>query len=298
MAGLVLEQAVFRGPGPGRYKLLALSPGFHEAWQSEAVRLCDGFGERPAGVSCPGCVFAQPLGKKHVAVVQVADQLNGELGFHFLVIPRVAYRDLGGDPFFLAGRVAPPWNETGPLLALDWSNELIPARAMEHVQRILQREDGPNLLGASQALVDGGRLVFVRPTPETGLLRDLWALLPTSTRAELWPASFAFGNALGFHALATPRAEGPEFSGYLTEEQAGDYPEGRYELALQFAAEAGDQRELERLFARRSRAETFRLGVMILAASVVLLFILALIKPPARKGGDVPEKANAAKDAP
>jgi hypothetical protein len=88
---------------------------------------------------------------------------------------------------------------------------------------------------------------------------------------------------LRFHALAVPElgeAEGEEYSHYHTEEQAGDYPEGRFELALQTAAEAGDQRELDRLFARRSQAETLRLALYLLAAAVVVGLIAALINPP------------------
>src|SRR5205814_1502832 len=121
---------------------------------------------------------------------------------------------------------------------------------------VLRRPDGPNLLGGSQVLVDGGRVVFERPAPDPALLRDLWRLLPASARSDLWPAAFAFGNTLRFHVLAVPKAEGEEYTHYHTEEQAGDYPEGRYELALQTAAESGDQRGLDKLFARRSQAET------------------------------------------
>jgi hypothetical protein len=144
----------------------------------------------------------------------------------------------------------------------------------------LQRPDGPNLLGGSQVLVDGGRIVFSRNGPDSALLRDLWCLLPTSTRSELWPANFAFGNALQFHVLAVPDAEGEEYEHYHTEERAGDYPEGRYELALQTAAESGDQRELDKLFARRSQAETLKLAVYLLIAAVIVLLVAGLVNPP------------------
>jgi hypothetical protein len=123
--------------------------------------------------------------------------------------------------------------------------------------------------------VDGGRVVFERPAPDTDLLRDLWTLLPTSTRAALWPASFAFGNALHFHALVVPKLVPEDYPDYKTEAQAADYPESRYELSLQTAAEAGNQQDLDALFARRSQAETFRLVVIIL---IVLLVLTALIK--------------------
>src|SRR5581483_10624608 len=90
------------------------------------------------------------------------------------------------------------------------------------------------------------------------------------TRADLWPASFAFGNRLGFDALVVPKVQGVDFADYLREEQAGDYPEGRYEHGLQVAAESGDQAELDSLFARRSRADARRLALILLAVALVL----------------------------
>jgi hypothetical protein len=125
------------------------------------------------------------------------------------------------------------------------------------------------LLGSAQVLVDGGRLVFERNAPDARLLRDLWSLLPTATRTDLWPASFAFSNGLRFHVLALPTATGPDSLGAVTEAQAGDYPEGRYELALQLAVESDDQADLDALFARRSRAQVLRMGVALLLAFII-----------------------------
>src|SRR5207237_215461 len=126
-------------------------------------------------------------------------------------------------------------------------------------QAALRTGDSVTLLGAAQALVDGGPVVFERPAPDPDLVRRLWLLLPASTRAELWPAEFAPANALGFDLLVTPKA-GDDCAGYLSEQQAGDYPEGRYELNLQIAAEAGDQAALDALFARRSGPHTIPLA--------------------------------------
>src|SRR5204862_7501144 len=87
--------------------LPARSPGFRDNWLPEAERLCTGFGPRPDGVACPRCVFARPLGRKHVAVVQAADQGQdaggrpGPLAFHLVVLPAELYAELGADPFFL-----------------------------------------------------------------------------------------------------------------------------------------------------------------------------------------------------
>jgi hypothetical protein len=231
-------------------------------------------------------VFAHRLGKRHVAVIQVADQGTdyqggpAAIGFRLLVLSHADYSKLGGDPFLLADHFPAPWHARGQVPTLRWPGEQPPNRSVKDVQQVLKRvEDGPNLLGGSQVLVDGGCLVFERPAPAPDLLRGLWTLLPTRTRSSLWPASFAFSNALRFDVLVVPRAAGKEFDGYLRGEQAGDYPEGRYELYLQIAAEAGDQRELDVLFARRSRADTWRLALILLAVIVILAIAGNLLIP-------------------
>src|SRR6266545_1235708 len=204
MEEIPLEQALYGGQGPGGYRFLARSAGFRDEWLAEAERLCTGFGDRPAGVACPACVFAQPLGKQHVAVVQAADQgaddtgRPGALAFYLLVLPRAAYARLGGDPFLIADRHPPPWHVRGELPARTWAGGP-PPRPVEQVQEILQRADGtiliPDtevrqggshvLLGGAQVLVDGGKLVFERSAPDTNLIRSLWALLPTTTRSGI-----------------------------------------------------------------------------------------------------------------
>src|SRR6516162_1336187 len=115
MPEILLEQATYGSHDSRGYRFLARSPGFPDDWLPEAERLCTGFGERPAGVACPAAVFARPLGKKHVAVVQAADLgaddagRPGALGFRLLVLSQDAYAYLGGDPFALAERFAPHW---------------------------------------------------------------------------------------------------------------------------------------------------------------------------------------------
>jgi hypothetical protein len=306
MDDITLEQAIYGSLGG--YRFLARSPGFLDEWLPEAERLCTGFGDRPAGVPCPSTVFTQPFGKKHVAIVHVADQgaddtgRPGSLGFHLLVLTRADYARLGGDPFAIAEHFAPPWFARGDLQALTWSAGPLPARTVAQVQQVLQRaggavlfagagaggtredeeDEGPEvrrggsqvLLGGCQVLVDGGRLVFERPAPDPELLRALWLLLPASTRCTTWPATFAFGNALHFHVVVVPHVTPEDYPHYTTEEQAADYPEGRYELAVQTAAEAGDQRELDRLFNRRSRAQMTRLIVVLLVVGLTLAAII------------------------
>jgi hypothetical protein len=299
-----VEQALYRRTGEGPPELLARSPGFQDDWLPQAEQLLTAFGERPPGVVCPEAVFAHPLNRDHVAVVHVADQLGdpAPLGFRVLVLPRAAYGRFVGDPFFLGEKLPPAWEARGSLPSLSWPAEPPPRRTVHDVQEVLRRlksgalkedeevpeedverteqnSEGPALLGGVQALIDGCKLVFERPGPDTRLLRGLWTLLPTSTRSHLWPASFAFGNGLPFDAVVVRRARPDDFPGYTTEDQAADYPEGRYELRLQTAAEAGDQAELDALLGRRTWGETWRLGVTLLVVFVALVLASRLLLP-------------------
>lgn len=286
MSDILIEQAIYSNAGPGGYRFQARSRGFTDDWLPEAEKLCSGFGERPADVACPECVFAQPFGKEHVAVVQVADLgaddagRPGALGFRLLILPRKAYVGLIGDPFFVASSFPPSWQDKEELPTLSWPAEPLPSRTVEQVQKVLKEGNGPVLLGGVQALVDGCRLVFERPAPATPLLRDLWMLLPSSTRCTLWPASFAFGNSLGFDVLVVPKNN--EGAGYLTEDQSGDYPQGRYELNLQIAAEDGNQRALDSLFARRNSVQTLRLSFILLIVVSIIAVVARWLTAPDR----------------
>jgi hypothetical protein len=283
MDGISIEQAIYSNAAGGGYRFLARSAGFVDDWLPEAERICTGFGERPAGVACPAAVFAQPFGLHHITVVQAADQGTddtgrpGALGFRLLVIPHKGYQALIGDPFTIADRFPPPWGARNDLATLTWPIEPPPQRTVNDIQKVLKRGSSATLLGGVQALVDGGRLVFERSGPDEDLVRGLWQLLPTSTRGHLWPASFAFSNTLGFDVLVIPRADPITFASYLNEEQAGDYPEGRYEHNVQIAAEAGDQRGLDDLFARRSSAQTLKLAILLLVGMVVVAVAMHIV---------------------
>ena len=70
------------------------------------------------------------------------------------------------------------------------------------------------------------------------------------------------------------------FTGYILEEQAGDYPEGYYERAVQTAAEAGNQGELDALFSRRSTKETLKLALFLLGLFLFLTLFFAPVYVP------------------
>ncbi|GIW80482.1 MAG: hypothetical protein KatS3mg105_2289 [Gemmatales bacterium] len=245
-------------------------------------------------------MFAQPFLRRFVAVVQVADQgiddagRPGALAFRLLVLPRDDYVRWIGDPFLLCDSFPPDWQARGELPILTWTKRPLPNRTVAEIQRVLKRPEGPAFLGGVQALLDGSKLVIERPAPDYEFLRDLWQLLPTSSRSQLWPATYAFGNQLRFDAVVVPNASGPEFAGYLTEQQAEHYPQGRYELNLQIAAEAGDQAELDRLFARRSRAQMWRLGIVLLFLLALAAVVAKIFEPPPRVPG--PKQKQTTKD--
>jgi hypothetical protein len=268
MPELTIEQAIAEAIPTG-VTVVARSPGFDAEWEPELIRLCAAFGQPPAGEFLAPSVFSKPLARGTVAVVQVAAEGHPTvLRFRCLAVPTEVYASVG-DPFLIAERFPPQWGERVALSTLAWVDE-VPHRTVDQIRRVLQEDDSATLLGAAQALVDGGRVVFERPFPATDLLRRLWMLLPDCTRAEAWAASYAFGPSLDLHAIVVPKADPAAFPGYLTESQAGDYPEGHYELNLQIASDTGDQSALNRLLNRRSSRQTVWLAVTLLIAAMGL----------------------------
>ena len=149
---------------------------------------------------------------------------------------------------------------------------------MELLDGIFKNGDGPFLLGACQTLVDSGRILLVREQPDTKLIQDLWMLLPDSTRRQTWFATFAYSTALQFNLVVLPNT--PEDGlpiGYLNEDQTRDYPESRYERELQGAVESGEQHTVDRLFARRTSAETLKLALTIVLGMVFLTIFLRIV---------------------
>lgn len=261
------------------FEVLGRSTGVADEWLPEGERLCRSFGIRPEGAACPAAIFAYPFGPQHAAVVQVADlpYPPAALGFRFLVLPRRWYSDFIADPFHVSDQFPANFAMKGELPTLSWPDDPPPRRTIAQLQKVLQTGGSPTLLGGVQALIDGGRLVFERPAPAPQLVRDLWQLLPYSSQAELWPATFAFGNDLGFDLLIVPKKEGLPLDRYISEEQATDYPEGRYELYLQIAVENGQQHDLDRLLARRSSRQTLRLALFIFFGAIILTVVIGLL---------------------
>jgi hypothetical protein len=267
---LRIQQAIVVGDNRG-VRVVAQSEGFDAP---EAERIAVLFGPRPEGAACPPAHFACPFGAKHVAVVRVEDRPAGLLGFRFLVLSRDLYRYLG-DPFAISDRYPPDWSAFGSLADLAWPMEVLPERTLEQLDAILKHGDVSLLLGAAQALVDGNRVLLKRAEPSEKFIRDLWQLLPDRTRCDLWPATFAFSDELGFHAAVGPTLPTPRHGvQVLREEAIRDYPQSSYELNLQLAIESGDRAALRKLLARRTADDTIRLGLYIIAFALVMAAVL------------------------
>ncbi|MFN4258055.1 MAG: hypothetical protein ACK4RK_02080 [Gemmataceae bacterium] len=285
MRSIYIEQALYGDQDVGGYRFLARSAGFRDEWLPEAERLCTRFGERPANVACPESILAQPFGKGHVAVVRVADQGHddtgrpGALAFQLLILSWPDYAYLLADPFAIAERCPPVWQTRGELSPVVWPDVLPTAPRVAELREILQNNDAPTLLGGVQALIEGRRLVFERSAPAPHLVRSLWQLLPISSRCELWPASFAFGNAMRWDVVVVPKAEGADYADYLIENRIGDFPEGRYERNLQIAIEDGDQQAVEALLLRRSSRQMMTLALWIIGGMLALSLVANLFNP-------------------
>jgi hypothetical protein len=170
------------------------------------------------------------------------------------------------------------WNATGTLLELAWPMEVLPERTIEQLDAILRNGDGPLLLGATQAIVDGNRVLLQRESPSEQLVRDLWQLLPERTRAERWPASFAFSDELGFHIAALPTLPSAVNEPRpLVEEAVRDYPQSNYELNLQIAIESGDREALRRLLTRRTIDDSIRLVLYIIGFALLLAIVFRFV---------------------
>jgi hypothetical protein len=247
---------------PTGVRVVAKSDDFPDGWEEDAVRLVEGFGPRPEGLAVPPALAFLPFGKQHTAVVQFANQL-----FRVLVLNR-KLSDAISDPFAVSDTFPPNWSARGSLPPLAWTPDPPPARTVAEVAEILHH-DGPLLLGATQALLDGMRVVIRRDTPDDAVLRRVWKLLPYSTRNELAVATFTFGLDGRFHLSVTPNPPTPLPFGTIGEEQCGDLPEGRYELALQIAAETRNQGEVNRLFTRRSSKDTLKIALALLGIALV-----------------------------
>ena len=238
----------------------------------EAERIAVLFGRRPADVACPLAHFACPFGKKHVAVVRVEDRPGpgNVLGFRFLLLSRELYRHLG-NPFAISDRFPPDWTATGTLPQLSWPAEPLPERTLEQLDAVLKHGDTGLLLGATQALVDGNRVLLKRSGPDEAFARGLWQLLPDRTRVDLWPASFAFSDELKLHSYSSRLCRSRGSPQPLTEEPVA-LPSEPYGFTSRSRSNRATARGAPTARAHRRRYDSPRLYILAFMLIVALVF--------------------------
>lgn len=256
---LIIPHASFESSGE-RFRILQKSPGFVEEGWDEFLRK---LGPIPSETSFERVVFVYPYDDTFIGIARLGT--NPTSGTVFLV--HRTFYEFVPHPFYILDQFPNPRDGEDE----EWvpATKSLPPRRVEDLQAVLRDGDGPLLLGTTQGLVDTEQILLVATEPREKFLRDLWQLLPDSTRRVTWVASYCFAELPEFHLSFVPKL--PEQLGrYMDEERVLDYPDSRYERSLQIAIEAGDQRELDSLLARRSTTETIRLMVMILILMAVV----------------------------
>lgn len=261
MNGVIIEQATFVSS-----EIRARSPGFTDALVDSAAAMLREFGAFAPGIEV---LFVRRLTKWFTVIVQGRDR-NARV----IAVPNGFYLATP-DPFLFSRQFPPEFSASDPLPELMWNELPIPERDIAVIRAILKSDDGPTMLGAAQALVEGGRVAFVRSEPESMLIEQLWRILPDSTRGEISMCSFAAATK-NFDVVVTPHVDDPM---YLTADKAAEYPEGKYELHLQIAVENDDAETMHRLFARRSGSQAMRLMIRILLLAAIIGITAKLLQP-------------------
>lgn len=223
----------------------------------------------------PSAVFRTTLNGGLGCLVTVA-KLPGDgspTAFRYVVGPRDLLAAI--EPFGSIDRI-PADVLKGDLDAFV-GDEAFRPRGHADLRALLKSGDSPLLLGAAQALLDGCKIAVAAAEVPPTFVRDLWQLLPFMSRAELSFATFAPSAELNFDVAVLPAVPVEGIKGFLTAEQVRDYPEGRYELALQRAAENGNQADLDRLFARRSSSQVLRTVVGMIVFALVVVIVLKFL---------------------
>ena len=223
MSTVRFEQAVY-GSFPfwdRGYAVLARSPGCRPEWLEGLKAACQRLGERPAGASPAGGLFALRLPGGPWMVVGVSDQgaddrgRPGATAFHALFLRPREYRKAGDSPFPLAGA-----------LRSDWTADVrtLPAGSIE----IGPEEPAPptddRARSIAMAIATGRRVSVKADAPIDALARAVWAILPRPARRRASVATWAFGNGNRFDLVALPRLEGVEFDGSYRDAEALDAP--------------------------------------------------------------------------
>lgn len=200
------EQAVYGSfPFWNRgYAVLAQSPGCRPEWLTGLRRACQQYGERPAGASEAGGLFAQRLASGPWLIVRPSDQGRddqgrpGALAFHALFVRPADYRKAGSAPFGFAAALRADWNA---------ETRALPAGRCTVVPDD-PRADDPRAGPIAEALADGRRVVVEAAGPIDALARQVWRGLPPSVRRRATVATWTFSRTPEFDLSARPPLAG------------------------------------------------------------------------------------------
>ncbi|QVL34669.1 hypothetical protein KIH39_12400 [Telmatocola sphagniphila] len=157
--------------------------------------------------------------------------------------------------------------------------QFLPVRKVEDVRNRFKNGDGPFLLGASQALVDGSRIVIPREKPDREILENLWSFLPYSARSLSYVSFSKSETNHSVHVRVLPLTEAANSPGFLTEDQCRDYPPSQFEQQLQYALDYSDQKLFDRLMCRRSSRETLKMAWLMLIVALVVMVASRILVP-------------------
>ncbi len=204
----------------------------------------------------------------------------GALGFRLLILPTDLYDRLGGDPFAIADQF-PPIGWRGDLPALEWTAVAAAGphggRSAEGAERAAQRHAPGRRPGVARRQPARLRAAGARSHV---CCADLWALLPTSRRGDLWPATFAFGNARGFHVLSCRADAGRPSTAISPRSRPATTPKAPTSCGCKPPSRPATRRRMDALFAGRSRGRWIRIAFLLCALAILNSpFILMFIKP-------------------
>ena len=228
---ILLEQFVY-GSFPfwdRGYDVLARSPGCRADWLADGLLACRRYGEAPAGSEPSHALFALRLQSGPWAIVGVSPQgaddrgRPGALAFHALIVSARDYRRAGSNPFAFAGAIRPDWSEGATLESRRWAAE---------AAKVGGKPADPRVGAIARALGRRRRIALKSEGPAEGLVREVWAALPGSTRRRASMATWAFGNANRFDLVALPRLDGVELDRSYIDPASLDAPPARPALAV------------------------------------------------------------------
>jgi hypothetical protein len=210
------EQAVYGSfPFWSRgYGVLARSAGCRPEWLAALKGACQRYGERPAGVTDAGALFARRIDRGPWMIVGVSPQGHddagrpGALAFHALFVGPWTYARAGADPFAFSGALRGDWTAAE-------MDATLPHGRVPNRPAIGPDSSAPAMAAVDErcativaALSRGRRVIVHSAGPIDALARDVWRALPFRVRLRASVATWAFDNANRFDLVALPKLAG------------------------------------------------------------------------------------------